>query len=58
MMKAKIKRYEKRITQYRQNWLFKTDQKKVYEELNGEFNGESVMPDAKESKSLGFGKAT
>ena len=49
---AKIKRYEQRITQYRQNRLFETDQKNVYEELNGEFNGESVVPDAEESKTF------
>ncbi|XP_068684755.1 uncharacterized protein [Montipora foliosa] len=42
---AKINRYEQRITQYRQNQMFETDQKKVYEELNSEFNGESVIPD-------------
>ena len=60
---AKIKRYEQRITQYRQNRLFETDQKKVYKELNGEFNGDSVIPDAEESKSFwngiwGAGKGT
>ena len=32
--------------------MFETDQKKVYEELNGEFNGESVIPDVEESKSF------
>ena len=32
--------------------MFETDQKKVYEELNGEFNGESVLPDAEDSKSF------
>ena len=49
---AKLKRCEQRITQYRQNRLFETDQEKVYEELNGGFNGESVMPDAEESTSF------
>ena len=58
---AKIKRYEQRIIQYRQNQLFETDQKKVYKELNGEADGESVIPDAEESKSFwngiwGFGR--
>ena len=47
-----IIRYEQRITQYRWNRLFETDQKKVYEEFNGDFNGESVIPDAVESKSF------
>ena len=32
--------------------MFETDQKKVYEELNREFNGDSVIPDAEESKSF------
>ena len=49
---AKIKRYQQRITQYRQNRMFETDQKKVYEELSGEFNSESVIPDAEENKSF------
>ena len=49
---AKIKRYEQRITPHRQNGFFKTYHKKFYEELNREFNGESVIPDAEESKSF------
>ena len=49
---AKIKRHEQRITQYRQNRLFETDRKKVCEELNGKAGGESVIPDAEESKSF------
>ena len=41
--------------------MFETDQKKVYKELNGEADGESVIPDAEESKSFwnviwGFGR--
>ena len=47
---AKIKQYEQRITQYRQNLLF--DQIKDYGKLNGELDGDSVIPDAEESKSL------
>ena len=33
---AKIKRYNERITQYRQNRVFAVDWKKVFNELNGE----------------------
>ena len=47
--RAKIKQYEQRITQYRQNLLF--DQKKDYEKLNGELSADSVVPDVEESKS-------
>ncbi|XP_063595811.1 uncharacterized protein LOC134772703 [Penaeus indicus] len=49
---AKIKRYGDRITQYRQNRMFVTEQKKVYKELNGGASGESVIPDAEESKKF------
>ena len=31
---AKIKRYEQRITQFRQNRMFYIDQKKIYADLN------------------------
>ena len=46
---AKIKRYEQRIKQYRQNRLFQTDQRKLYQELNGEVRAENVIPNAEES---------
>ena len=32
---AKVKRYEQRIEQFRQNRIFDLDQKKIYAELNG-----------------------
>jgi hypothetical protein len=48
--RAKLKRYEQRVRQYQQNKLFKIDQKKVYQELNGIFErGEKIVPDASES---------
>ena len=31
---AKVKRYEQRIEQFRQNRIFELDQKKIYAELN------------------------
>ena len=47
--RAKVKRYEQRLKQYSQNRLFSTDQKKLYQQLNGEFRKERVIPDAEES---------
>ena len=32
---AKIKRYEQRVNQFRQNKIFNVDQKRIYKELNG-----------------------
>ena len=32
---AKIKRYDQRINQFRQNRIFSVDQNKIYKELNG-----------------------
>ena len=50
---AKISRYEQRIQQYRINRLFKVDQKKVYNEFNGQTgssNGD--IPNAEESRTF------
>lgn len=47
---AKTKRYEQWCTQYKQNILFKQDQKRFRQELNGMAKNESVNPDADESK--------
>ena len=47
---GKIKRYDQRINQFRQNRMFNIDQKKVYKELN---SGE-VIPDAEESRKFWF----
>ena len=41
-----------RITQCRQNRMFATEQKKVYNELNGVASGESLIADAEESKKF------
>ena len=48
---AKVKRYEQRVKQYRQNRLFQSDQERFYVELN---NGQGrefdkVIPDADET---------
>ena len=37
---VKLERYELRIEQYRLNRLFQQDQKRVYQELNGEMTSE------------------
>ena len=53
---AKISRYEQRIQQYRINRLFKVDQKKVYNEFNGQTessNGD--IPNAEESRTFWSG---
>ena len=49
---AKIKRYNERITQYRQNRMFAVDRKKVLNELNGENRGQNVVPGAEESRKF------
>ena len=47
---AKIKRYEERINQFRQNKIFNVDQKKIYKELNGGEFRTNDIPNAEESK--------
>ena len=47
---AKVKRYEQRATQSRQNRLFNVDQKKIYTELNGGGKRSSDVPGAEESR--------
>ena len=46
---AKVKRYEKRIEQSRQNRIFDLDQKKIYAELNRNGIRWYDMPNAEES---------
>ena len=46
---AKMRRYEQRIHQYRQNRLFSTDQKRFYQELDGGIKYDTAVPDAEES---------
>lgn len=56
-----IRTYIQYIKQYRQNCMFQADQKKVYQELNGEILHEDIIPDAEEhvfDKSLDGGKDT
>ena len=46
---AKLKRYENRIEQFRQNRMFGWDQKKFYNELNKSSNFSNEIPNAEES---------
>ena len=45
---AKVKRYEQRIEQFRQNRIFELDQKKIYAELNGNGIRSNDVPNAEE----------
>ena len=47
---GKIRRFEKRIDQFRIDRMFNNDQKKVYKELNGEKIRTNDIPNADESK--------
>ena len=47
-IKAKLERYDNRTEQYRQNRLFESNQKKLFDELDG-VERETVVPDAEES---------
>ena len=47
---AKVRRYQQRIEQFRQNRIFDFDQKKVYAELNGDGVRTNDVPNAEESK--------
>lgn len=46
---AKIKRYEQRIAQYRQNGPLNTDKKNSLQEINGKIRHDRIVPKAKES---------
>ena len=46
---AKLKRYDNRTKQFRQNRLFESNQKKLFDELEGK-ERQTVMPDAEESR--------
>ena len=46
---AKVKRYEQRIEQFRQNRIFDLDKKKIYAKLNGNGIRSNDVPNAEES---------
>ena len=49
----KLKRYEQRIDQFGINRLFQQEQKRVYQEFDGEKKGDNAFPDSEESKKFG-----
>ncbi len=49
---AKVKRYEARNEQQRQNRLFEVDQGRLYQELDGKDSSESLIPDADEARKF------
>ena len=49
---AKVKRYEQRGEQFKQNRLFDQDQKRFYQQLNGNTGQERIIPNAEESKEF------
>ena len=48
-VRAKLERYDNRTEQYRQNRLFESNQKRLFNELEGT-QRESVIPDVEESR--------
>ena len=50
--RAKVIRYEQRVKQYRQNRLFISDQKRFYQEINGNTAAEKLIPNAQESQDF------
>ena len=52
---ARMERYTNRVKQYRQNKLFETNQRRLYQELNGVNMSETVAPDAEQSKEFWSG---
>ena len=49
---VKIKRYDERCQQFKQNHLFRTNQKLLYKTLDGKERGETVLPDPTEATSF------
>ena len=52
---AQMERYTNRVKLYRQNKLLETNQRRLYQELNGENMSETVAPDAEQSKEFWSG---
>ena len=48
----KIKRYDERCQQFKQNQLFRTNKKLFYETLDGKERGETVLTDSTEATSF------
>ena len=52
---ARMERYTNRVKQDRQNKLLETNQRRLYQELNGENISETVAPDAEQGKEFWSG---
>ena len=48
----KIKRYDDRCDQFRQNRLFSSNQQRLFQELEGNKNETPIVPDAERSKAF------
>ena len=46
--KTKVKRHEQRISQFRQSKLLQVNQKQVHTELNGEKQGDRIIPNSED----------
>lgn len=46
---AKLKRYDERITQFKQNRMFESNRKRLFEEIEGVKRDHTIVPDKKES---------
>ena len=46
----RLKRYQQRVKQYRQNWAFQKKQRKFYQQLEEDDTKTYQQPDAKETK--------
>ena len=46
---AKVKRYQERVDQYRQNRMFRTNQKRLFVMLEMDENDETTIPDREEN---------
>ena len=51
-MSARLQRYDTRNNQYRQNMLFQSNQKKLFDEIEGISKSDDVCPDAAESQKF------
>jgi hypothetical protein len=52
---AKIKRYDDRVKQYQQNRMFENNQKRFYNDIQSNLEGENEIPDGEESKDFWTG---
>lgn len=49
---AKVKRYDGRVEQYRQNRMYQSNQKRLFERIENKARLDDAIPDAEESKKF------